>query len=115
MSKKQKILIGFKTTIEEKAEITHKAFESNMSISNYIKYRLLEDVDKEQTKLTEYEKLQIACSLKTFYLLQEIINPSKNLKNIDRIKKIVKEADKCLVKEGFKTKEDFNKLYKNNN
>lgn len=109
--KNKLVPISFKATLEEKAEITRQAFESNMSISDYIKCRLLEDTDKEQTKLTEYEKLQISCSLKSFYLLQEVINSSKNLKDTDRIKKITKSADEYLVEEGFKTKKEFDKLY----
>jgi hypothetical protein len=109
--KNKLVPISFKATEEEKAQITKKAFESNMSISEYIKCRLLEDGDKDEVKLTEYEKLQLACSLKSFYFLQEIINPKMNLNNKDKIKKISLKADKYLVEQGFKTQEEFDKLY----
>jgi len=113
MKKEKLVPISFKVTAEEKALITEKAFQSNMTLSEYIKIRLLEDRDSLGTKLTEYEKLQISCSLKSFYFLQEIINLSSNLKNTDRIKITTQKADEFLVEKGFKTQEEFDKLYNN--
>jgi hypothetical protein len=110
----KKSLIGFRATEEEKNIIKNKAFQSNMSISDYIKCRLLEDGDKDEIKLTDYEKLQITCSIKSFFLLQEMINPTKKLENINRIRSSVKQADKFLVEQGFKTQEEFDKLYNTN-
>ncbi|MDB2550795.1 hypothetical protein N9X24_02910, partial [Rickettsiales bacterium] len=74
-----------------------------MSLSEYIKTRLLGDQDSLEVKLTQHEKDMMAVSVKSFYLLSSLVDRKKDL-NFDNI---IKEAEDFLVEKNIKPKKNL--------
>jgi hypothetical protein len=102
--------IATAVTEHEKKIIQQKAFQSNMTLSEYMKTRLLGDSDSLEVKLTQHEKDIMTVNIKCFYMLSKLVLRKKDI----NLENILKEADDFLVEKKYKTQEEFDKLYNTN-
>ena len=115
MSKKNNYqTIGIALLPEQKKIVQEKAFQSNMTVSEYIKARIFEDKDVSKKNINQYEKDIMSVSIKIFFLLQSFIKNQKNYKSKE-IENLFKEAEEFLVEKNYKTQEEFDKLYHSSN
>lgn len=109
--------VAIRVSEEQEQDIIERAFQSKMSKNEYIKARLFEDNDNKEKQITEYEKILISSSVKSFWMSQNIpilVKDAIEKKDTTkRVNKFLKLADKFLVEKGFKTQEEFDKLYNN--
>ena len=79
MSKKNNYqTIGIALLPEQKKIVQEKAFQSNMTVSEYIKARIFEDKDVSKKNINQYEKDMMSVSIKIFFLIQSFMKNQKN-------------------------------------
>ena len=104
MSSEKLVMVGVKVNLSQKDELEKKAKDQGLSLSDYIRNRLLYDSDVdigEEDKLNRYQKEILRTTKKAYYLLKLMSDCDDELPRA-KVLEAIECGDNFWIKNNFK-------------